>query len=212
MKLTKYEHACFAVEKDGKMLIVDPGSFTQSLGTPENVVAVIVTHDHADHLDTAALDAIIAHNPDAVILAPQAVLDHLVDALPQKAVNAGDTISVGPFELEFFGGKHAQIHGRIAIIDNVGVLINGSVYYPGDSFVAPKKPVELLALPVSGPWLKVGEAIDFVLSVKPKKVFPTHNGINSDAGNGMVDTIAGGIAKSEGIHWLPLSVGDALEI
>ncbi|MDX6252098.1 MAG: hypothetical protein QOF10_5458, partial [Kribbellaceae bacterium] len=29
MKLTKYSHACVTLEKDGKVLLVDPGTFAE---------------------------------------------------------------------------------------------------------------------------------------------------------------------------------------
>lgn len=212
MKLTKYEHACFTVEIDSKTLIVDPGVFTKTLGVPKNVVAIIVTHEHSDHYDESILKTILSENPEAVILAPQAVISQLDSSLPCEAVEPSTISSKGPFELEFFGGTHAQIHPNIPLIDNVGVLINSSIYYPGDSFTVPMKPVELLALPVSGPWLKVGEAIDFMLAIKPHRVFPTHGGINSDAGAGMVDNMAGGIAKAAEIEYHPLSEGQSLDI
>ena len=182
MKITKYEHACFTVEYEGKLLVVDPGVFTTNLGAPENVVAIVVTHEHADHFDPAALGAIIAHNPGAVIIAHETITRQFGDqgeTLPYKAVASGDKVSVGPFNLEFFGGDHAIIHPDIPQIANLGVIINNAVFYPGDSFVRPEREVQVLALPVSAPWLKISEVIDYLTEVKPKIAFPTHDAIAS---------------------------------
>jgi len=187
MKLTKFEHACFTVEKDGKMLIVDPGAWTSDLGSPENVVAIVVTHNHQDHFDPNALGALIAHNPDAIIYAPKDVTEQLGEALPNKIVAPGETVEIAPFSLEFFGGEHAVIHPDMPVPMNVGVLIDEKLYYPGDSFVIPGKPVDVLALPVTAPWLKIQEAFDFLTEVKPRLVFPTHDAIASDAGKQLPD-------------------------
>lgn len=139
MKLTKYEHACFTIEKDGKLLVVDPGAFTTDLGSPENVVAIVVTHEHQDHFDVNALGALIAHNPNAVIVAHSDITRQLGDTLPTKNVDAGNTVTIEPFSLEFFGGEHAVIHPDFPAVANLGVMIDDSIFYPGDSFVNPKK-------------------------------------------------------------------------
>lgn len=198
MILTKYEHACFTLEKDGKLLVVDPGEWTTDLKSPENVVAIVVTHEHADHFDPAALGALIAHNPDAMIYAHENITRQFGDPLPHAAVDAGDTVEVGPFKLEFFGGSHAVIHESLPVVANLGVMIDDSVYYPGDSFTKPNKPVKVLALPVTAPWLKISEAIDFTADVKADLVFPTHDVIASDSGKALPDRMIPDFVKRYG--------------
>ena len=198
VKLTKFEHACFTVEKDGKMLIVDPGAWTTDLGSPENVVAIVVTHNHQDHFDRNALGALIAHNPDAIIYAPKDVTEQVGPALPNKSVTPGEMIDAAPFSLEFFGGEHAVIHPDMPRPMNVGVLIDEKLYYPGDSFVTPGKPVEVLALPVTAPWLKMQESFDFLTKVKPRLVFPTHDAIASEAGKQLPDRMVPVFAEKIG--------------
>lgn len=211
MKLTKYEHACFTVELDGKVLIVDPGNFTKTLEIPDNVVAIVVTHEHEDHFDPDILAAIYDKNPESILVSLASITEKMVDH-KSKAVIPGDKVTVGPFNLEFFGGKHAQIHKSIPIIDNVGVLINDAIYYPGDSLIAPGRPVEVLALPAGAPWLKFGDAIDFMLEVKPVKLFPTHNIFNSKEGETIVGRIAGGFTGSIGSEYIELEPGQSIEL
>jgi L-ascorbate metabolism protein UlaG (beta-lactamase superfamily) len=187
MKLTKYEHACFTVEKDGKVLVVDPGGYTTDFIAPEAVVAVVITHIHGDHFDHDLLDSIIDKNPGALIIGPEDVVKQ-IEAFETRSVDAGDSIEVGGFNLEFFGGQHAVVHPSLPVAQNVGVLINDLIYYPGDSFAIPEgREVDTLALPVAGPWMKISEAIDFALKVKPRFMFPTHDAVLSDVGRALAD-------------------------
>lgn len=187
MKLTKYEHACFTVEKDGKLLVVDPGNMTDDLGSPENVVAIVVTHEHGDHFDPAALSALVAHNPEAVIYGPHEVVGQISDTVPAHAVKPGEVVNQGPFTLEFSGGEHQKPFRDSPTIANVAVLINNNVYHASDSFVNPGKQVNTLLLPVSGSWMSSQMARDFLFDIKPQLVIPSHDAILSDKGRRQVD-------------------------
>ena len=189
MILTKHQHACFTLEKEGKLLVVDPGELTQDLGAPENVVGIVITHAHADHFDASALGALIAHNPLAIIYAHEAVTAQLGDTLPTQVVRAGETIDVSPFSVTFYGGTHAPIHPDIPVVANLGLFVDELLYYPGDSFITPGRPVAALALPVSAPWLKIADAIDFARDINAGLVFPTHDAILSEAGKAIVDRV-----------------------
>lgn len=198
MKLTKYEHACFTIEKDGKLLVVDPGGWTTNLDSPENLVAIVVTHEHLDHFDPAALGALVAHNPSVVIYAHENITKQFGDTLSHQAVSAGEKVSVAPFRLEFFGGEHAVIHPSMPVVVNLGVMIDDKIYYPGDSFTLPGRPVEVLALPVAAPWLKISEVMDYLATVRPGMAFPTHDAILSDYGKGLADRLLPSFAESYG--------------
>jgi L-ascorbate metabolism protein UlaG (beta-lactamase superfamily) len=200
MKLTKYEHACFTLEKDGDVLIVDPGSLTTDLNIPERVVAIVITHQHADHFNTELLAEIDAKNPDALLIADQSVANLLPDRRSHPAA-AGDVITTGAFKLELFGGTHASIHAEISTPPNLGVLINDQFYYPGDSFTLPEKPVDILALPAAAPWLKIEEAINFLVTINPRYAFPTHDAILSDAGKQINDAMLYQFAAANNITY-----------
>lgn len=186
MQLTKYEHACCTLEKDNQLLVVDPGNFTTDFIAPEGVVAVVVTHQHADHFDQEQLAAIAAKNPAVVVVAHPSITEQL-ETIEKLPVLPGDQVELGPFSLHFFGGQHAVIHADLPPVANLGVLINDLLYYPGDSFVRPDVPVDTLALPVSAPWLSIAEVVDFVRDVAPRFAFPTHDAILSGAGKSLPD-------------------------
>ncbi|TQJ31890.1 MBL fold metallo-hydrolase [Microbacterium sp. SLBN-146] len=175
MRVTKFEHAALRVDKEGSSLLIDPGSFTLPIAELASVVAVVLTHEHPDHWTPEHLDRVRASVPGVPIYGP----DGVANAAPGydiTVVHPGDTVTVEPFTLQFFGGTHNVIHESIPVIDNVGVLVNDQLYYPGDSYAVPKGvAVDLLAAPLGAPWLKIGEAMDFVLAVAPRRAFGTHD-------------------------------------
>ncbi|MDN5275430.1 MAG: putative Zn-dependent hydrolase [Candidatus Saccharibacteria bacterium] len=194
MDITKYEHACLVIDIDGDKLVIDPGAYTTDLDASKHIVAIVITHEHHDHIDTDLLKALIAQSPDAVVYADKTVLEN-ISAPHKKPVAAGESFEVGPFSLRFTGGAHAVIHPSFPPMANIGVVVNDNLYYPGDSFASPDGPVKNLALPVAAPWLKLSESIDFLRSIQPSMVFPTHDAILSDTGKKLVDTMIGNIAK-----------------
>lgn len=181
MVITKYQHACLTVDDTGDYLVIDPGVLAK-LPDVSGVKAVVVTHIHPDHLDIPNLKKLQQINPELTIYGSDEVISALADSSANKqTVKHGDTITCGNFTLEFFGEDHEIIYQKVPC-KNLGVLVNSALYYPGDSYTVPEKPVEILAFPAAAPWLKVGEVIEFIKNVAPKTGFPTHNGTLSEFG------------------------------
>jgi len=210
MKVTKYEHATLLVSIGDDNLIIDPGMFL-SLADFSRVLAVVITHEHGDHWTSDQLTRILEKSPDATIYGPAGVAKAAA-AFDVVEVKAGDTVEAGPFTLTFFGEKHAVIHESIPVPDNVGVLINDELYYPGDSYTIPDAVVGTLATPIGAPWLKIGDAMDFVLAVKPARAFYAHDMTLSVAGKGMhIERLKWATEQGEG-EFHALDVGESLDI
>jgi len=204
VQLTKHEHACVVVEKDGDSLVIDPGSFSQ--GAAEIIAgaeAVLITHEHMDHLNEAAINEALAERPDLRVYAPAALAGTFGAHAGQfTAVAAGDELTVAGFSVSVHGTTHAIIHPDIPTIANVGYLLDGAVYHPGDAFFVPEAPVSTLLLPTSGPWMKIGEAADYVRAVRPQQIVQIHEMLLSDIGLYLADTLLG----ENGLTGLPLTV------
>lgn len=211
MKLTKFEHSCLVVEKAGSRLVIDPGSFTLPLADLDGVAAIVITHEHADHWTPEHLERILERNPDARILGPAGVAAAAKD-FTVETVAGGDTVEVEPFSLRFFGEKHAVIHSSIPVVDNVGVMVDEKLYYGGDSYTVPDVPVEVLAAPIGAPWLKIGEAMDYVLEVGPRRSFPIHEAVLSQIGKTMTQARIEAVTQQGGGEFFVLEPGESLEL
>lgn len=214
MRLTKYEHSCVVLEKDGQSLVVDPGIFSSSLSVPENVVGVVVTHEHPDHIDEEKLKSIFEKFPEVKVYAPQAVLDAVDEALREhfQAVNAGEKVTVGGFELGFVGGKHEVIRDDLPIFENVGVIVDSSYYHPGDSHFVPSETYVWLGVPQIAPWSKVSETDDFVKMAKPSKAIQIHDALLSEAGHVVYDGQIKAICEKHGVELHMLQLGEQIDL
>ena len=211
MKVTKQGHACLIFEEQGKKLVLDPGSYSEPQSNLSDVVAIVITHMHDDHCFIEQIDRILKTNPEAKIYCPPDAAEKLAN-YKTTTVYHGDHISEGPFTVEFFGDLHAEIHRSYPLIQNRGVLINDKLYYPGDSFTLPDRPVEMLAVPTSAPWLKIGEVMDFVDAIDHKQSMPTHNALLSDFGHNLNNGRVKAITQGKGGTFTYLLNGESIEI
>ena len=203
------------VEHDNAALVIDPGSFTPPFPTPPNLAAIVITHEHPDHWTPEHLNRL--RGADIPILAPAGVAAAVSESdavtLGITVVAPGQTHRAGPFTLGFFGGKHAVIHESIPVVDNVGVLVNDALYYGGDSYVVPDgADVELLAAPVGALWLKISEAMDYLLAVAPRRAFSTHEMTLSAAGLALGRQRLTWAVEQSGGTFIALEPGDAIEL
>lgn len=213
MNVTKYEHSCMVVSKGSDRLVIDPGSFLATLPDTSGVVGIVITHEHADHLSADRVSQLVEANPDARVFGTQGAADAaLASGIEVEVVHAGDELEVGPFTLRFFGEAHNEIHSSIPIIENVGVLVDGEFFYPGDSYTVPDAEVELLAAPVGAPWLKIGEAMDYVLAVKPRRAFPVHDMTLSVAGKKMQSDRLQWATEQGGGEFTVLEPGESIDL
>jgi L-ascorbate metabolism protein UlaG (beta-lactamase superfamily) len=211
MKITKHGHACLELELDSKTVIIDPGSYTEELTSLGNVVAVVVTHKHDDHCDEAKIAQIKKDNPAVQIFGTSEVATRL-SGMGVTTVYHGDYYEVGSFKLEFFGDMHQVIHESIPLVQNTAVLVNGDLYYAGDSYTKPDVKVKALACPTSAPWLKIGDVMDYIQEIKPAICFPTHNALLSQVGHDLNNSRVKIVTEDQGGKFVYLEAGQSLEI
>ena len=208
MRLTKFGHACVRLQDGDRVLVIDPGVYTEAEAL-SGATAVLVTHQHDDHADLDQLEAACAANPALTVHGPvlwaEAARARLGDAV--VGIAADDTFTADGFEVRAVGGEHAEIIDGLPDCANLGYVVAG-IYHPGDSYFVPAEPVETLLLPANGPWTKHREAIEFVRALQPARTFPIHDIGLSDLGCANFDAWLG----DEATEYLRVPRGESVEL
>jgi len=180
MKVTKFGHCCIVIEEKGLRIMTDPGAWTSEQSKRQKVDVVLITHEHQDHFHVDSLKEIQATNPAVRIITNQTVGKLLTEAaIEHEILGHGQTLEVNGVSFEGHGEHHAIIYENYGQVENTGFMVGGKFFFPGDSFYNPNKHVEVLALPIAGPWMRIADAIDYAKAINPKKCFPVHDGMMS---------------------------------
>jgi len=213
MKITKLGHCCLLIETGGKRILTDPGAYSIEAQTGlVGIDFVLFTHDHADHFHLDSLKALIKNNLQMQIYANTSVGELLAkEGIAHFVVRNGENIEIGGVALQGIGTEHAVIYPSLPTPANTGFFIDNRLWYPGDAFTDPKRTIEIMALPVAGPWMRIDEAIDYALQMRPKMCFPVHDGMLQPDRLGPVHALPEKLLDAEGIQFFPMVAGDIRE-
>lgn len=176
MKITKLGHCCLVIEENGVRIMTDPGAWTTVQNEVKNIDIILITHEHADHLHMESVKTVLQNNPKAVLITNSAVGKILAaENIQHEILEHGGSNVVKNIALEGHGEKHAYIYEDVGQVQNTGFMIANRLFYPGDALFNPGQSVEILALPVAGPWIKISEAVDYAKAIKPRVAFPVHD-------------------------------------
>ena len=223
MDLRKFSHACMRIESGGRALAIDPGNFSRVPEALEGVEAVLVTHEHADHLDLEPVVEALATRNGLVLHAPAPVAARVLEAALAAgvggaagrihAVEPGDTFEAAGMRVSAHGGVHALIHADLPRVANIGYFVDGRIYHPGDSYEVPGGiEVEVLLVPAHAPWAKIGETIDFLAAVGAARNFPIHDGLLNARGLAMMDGHLGRVAGERGLSYRRIADGERVPL
>ncbi len=210
MKITKFGHCYLLIEENGVRILTDPGTYSTQQNAVKNINFVLITHEHADHFHIDSLKTLLKNNPQARVITNKSVGVLLEkEGIVFDIVEDGQSFDANGVSIEGFGKDHALMHTSIPPIQNVGYFIANKLFYPGDAFTNPRKHVEVLALPVAGPWMKLLEAIDYALELKPKTCFPVHDGILKQPGS--THALPPKVLEPKGIKFVTLEIDKEYE-
>jgi L-ascorbate metabolism protein UlaG (beta-lactamase superfamily) len=212
MELTKHGHACVVLSEGERRLVIDPGAFTDAAAL-DGATAVLVTHEHPDHFEPERLRAALQADPALEVWTNGSVAGRLDGSGGRvHVVGDGDAVSVAGFDVHVHGELHAEIHPEIPRVANIGFLVEGVVFHPGDALTVPGEPVATLLLPVHAPWSKTGELIDYVRAVDADQAYAVHDGLLNETGLGLVSGLLGERGPGTPTPFSRLAPGDSVDL
>lgn len=212
MKVTKFGHCCLLIEEGELRILTDPGVFSEGFEGLENIDVILITHEHRDHLHIDSLKVVLTHNPAVEVISNSAVGKLLEAAgIPYTVLEGTNITNRKGILIGAHDGKHGEIYEELGQVQNTGYLIAGKLFYPGDSFHNPGLAVEVLALPVAGPWCRIKDAIAYALLIKPKEAFPVHDGLITKEALNVFHWSPKKVLGDAGIEFTPLGQGESLE-
>jgi L-ascorbate metabolism protein UlaG (beta-lactamase superfamily) len=212
MELTKHGHACVVLSDSDRRLVIDPGAFTEP-NALDGASAVLITHEHPDHFVPDRLRAALDADPALEVWTNTSVAAQL-EGLGTRVhvVGHGDAVTAAGFEVTVHGELHAEIHPDLPRIPNIGFLVDGQVFHPGDALTVPDEPVATLLVPMHAPWSRTADLIDYVRAVHADQAFGVHDGLLNDTGCGLVTGLLGERGPGTPTPFSRLVPGDSAEL
>jgi len=212
MQVTKLGHCCLLIKVEGLNILTDPGSYSDTQNGLKDINMVLITHQHGDHLHIESLKEVLKNNPKAKVYTNNGVAKKLdEEGIKYNILEGRNKIENNGVKIEAFDAKHEEIYKDLGQVQNTGYFIAEKLFYPGDAFHNPGKPVDILALPVAGPWCRVRDFIRYALELKPKKAFPIHDGMLQQDRIGSAHRVPENVLPNHGIKFFIMNPGDDQE-
>ncbi|MEV4162001.1 MBL fold metallo-hydrolase [Nonomuraea dietziae] len=211
MRLTKLGHACVRLEKDGRVLVIDPGAMTPEPDALDGAEAVLVTHEHFDHFEPGRLREAAEAEPRLTVYTCPGVARRLGELGERvQVVREGDTFTAAGFDLTVFGEKHHFSHPDAAPVDNVGFLVDNEVFHPGDALTVVDAPTVLVA--GQAPWMTVPDLVAYLRTAAPLRAYAVHDGLMNEWGLQVLDGVLAMEAERSGADIRRLKPGESVEL
>lgn len=201
MRVTHFGHACLLVEIADTRILIDPGAFAGDFLPVRDLDAILVTHQHPDHLDPVRLPELVRANGDAPVWCDPQSVSVLKEVGVSATAHDGTPVTVGTVTIQPVGELHALIHDEIPRISNVGVRLSAdgepTLFHPGDAIDADPGEVDVLAFPLNAPWQRSREMTGFLRRLAVPHAVPIHDALLSQTGRNLYLGQAGSLGSPE---------------
>jgi L-ascorbate metabolism protein UlaG (beta-lactamase superfamily) len=201
-RIRRLTDSCVVVETDRHSTLIDPGFHPFDhfdLEEVGDVDRVLITHEHADHVDPRFVRWLIDRRNDLTVFSNSRVAEILAREGIEVSGEPPDGVS---FE--------EALHEPIPTGDqppNLSLTVEGVFTHPGDSH-RPTVTAPVLALPLLAPWTSTTAAVAFARRLQPRQVIPIHDFLLGPDGRDFIVGMAKRVLARDGIELVPLGWGE----
>lgn len=198
--------SCVVVETAHHHTLIDPGFHpfqNFDLDRVGDIDRVLITHEHADHVDPRFVEWLIDRRRDLTVVSNPAVVEMLAQHDIEATAQVPDGVTVEDV-------LHEPIPSG-ARPPNRSFTVEGLFTHPGDSH-QPTTTAPILALPLLAPWTSTTKAVEFARRLQPRQVVPIHDFFVTEWGRGFLTEMAGSVLARAGIELVPLGWGESYTV
>jgi L-ascorbate metabolism protein UlaG (beta-lactamase superfamily) len=189
----RFVQSGFLVKGPNVTIYVDP----HRIEGGEKADIILITHQHFDHLDTAAIDAL--RKEDTVIVANAPCAQKLEDRGRVVTLEEEQMASEKGVDIRAVAGYNDH-HPRGSNVGFVFRVAGKTVYHAGDTGRVPEMealgPIDVALIPIGGTFtMDEEEAAALVRDLKPKIVIPMHYGYATGGDPKRFATLVGDAAQ-----------------
>lgn len=187
LQITPLGHASLLIEYDGMTIHVDPWSNVADYSTQPSADWVWITHDHPDHYDEAALEAVTTEKT-RFIMNPSSA-ERYAGGDRVTVLENGDSVAVDGITVEAVPAYNLvrerdngqKYHPQGMYNGYVATFGEFRIYIAGDTECIPEmrdiQEIDLMFVPINLPYtMPPEEAVGCIKVVSPAVVVPYHQG------------------------------------
>lgn len=163
------------IEQHGRRLAIDPGSFVSAKYSAQDLLpldAILITHEHGDHVDLNLLRSLMQGNAIPVIANQHT--KQVVGDLVTQVVADGESFEAAGMKVIARELPHCLLADGSHGPQNTGYLIDGAFFHAGDGIAIDGLEVQAAAIPIAGPDISARDVFAFIKQLHCQAVIPIH--------------------------------------
>ncbi|NNM44634.1 MBL fold metallo-hydrolase [Knoellia koreensis] len=202
MRITHLGHASLLVEVADRRILIDPGVWSPEAHSQRDLSAILVTHQHPDHLDQDLLPELMSANPEVRVITDPETAELLQEkGIDVTALAGDDSVRLGEVTVTGVGKMHALINEDIPRIHNTGMRISAdgepTLFHTGDALDGDPGDIDIVAFALNAPWAASRDMTGFLRDLAAPIAIPVHDALLSETGRGLYLDQARGLGSQD---------------